>query len=113
MKLLCSVLAFSLLTLLSQAFAASATGVALVERVDGMWSKNGFIIDLVGVLPASVNPDNCSTTDGFATDPTFDVNILQLHHSMILSAHMAGKEVDLVISGCAENRPRIIAVRIP
>jgi hypothetical protein len=97
------------------AFAAPAlaaptyTALGAVQSLEGGWG-----VDATSVRHSSatlVNPDACTVTNaGYATlnpDPG-----RSLYLTLLLSAMLNGKQVKLLISGCAFNKPRIISVRI-
>ena len=60
-------------------------------------------------VPA-INPANCVSPDGYVVDPADSGH--QLFSAMLLSAFMARRKVELVLDGCAMQRPRIIGVNI-
>lgn len=111
-------IAFALVSFFcSPAFAANAfTGYLEIVQIRQKFDQNSMIVVLDGIttVPSNLNPASCSVTSGFLTDPINDDAILQLQHSMLLSAMMAGRNVELVIddSGCASNYPRILGVRL-
>jgi hypothetical protein len=73
----------------------------------------GWVQDTVAVHHSApvVNPDSCSVTNGgYATSPSDPGH--SLFHTIILSAFLNRKEVNLLISGCVYSKPRIIGVVI-
>jgi hypothetical protein len=56
------------------------------------------------------NPDGCTMTDGYITDPADPGN--QLYMSSLMTAFATHKKVSLVIEGCYLNRPQIIGVYV-
>ncbi|MBW4621783.1 MAG: hypothetical protein KME17_20760 [Cyanosarcina radialis HA8281-LM2] len=73
----------------------------------------GWVVDSMAVFHSApvVNPDGCPvTTAGYATNPADTGR--SLFHTLLLSAFMNRKEVQLLISGCAYSKPRIIAVSV-
>jgi hypothetical protein len=57
------------------------------------------------------NPDNCSLiTNGYIIDENASGH--KTFYAMLLGALLNRRETALVISGCFENRPRIISVSI-
>lgn len=77
-----------------------------ITFAQGGWYNSYLRVQLGGVQ--FNNPDNCSANDGFITDPGDQGN--SLFNSMLISAYMAGKKVELTISGCTGLRPKIISV---
>jgi hypothetical protein len=58
---------------------------------------------------ATIPPTPCSiTTGGYALDPA-DPGV-KLNESVLLSAYLAGKKVQLQLDGCVFDKPRIISV---
>jgi hypothetical protein len=55
-----------------------------------------------------LNPEGCSTFDGYITDPADSGT--PLYHAILLQAFQTQKRVSLAISGCFLGRPRIIGV---
>lgn len=73
----------------------------------------GWVIDSLAVRQSAplVNPDSCTVTNaGYATNPADAGH--SLFHTLLLSAFLNRKEVALLISGCAFDKPRIIAVKV-
>ena len=73
----------------------------------------GWTIDrmLVWHSAPMKNPDGCSlTTNGYIIDE--NASGRKTFYAMLLGAFLNGKETALVISGCFENRPRIVSVAI-
>lgn len=77
-----------------------------ITFAQGGWVNSSLRVQLAGVQ--FNNPDNCAVNDGFITDPADQGN--SLFNSMLLSAYMANKKVELTISGCIVSRPKIIGV---
>jgi hypothetical protein len=68
---------------------------------------NSGTVPLEAVLTVKVTP--CSITNGgYALDPT-DTGV-KLNESVLLSAYLAGKKVQLQLDGCVFGKPRIISV---
>ena len=79
-----------------------------VQEIEGGWEQ-----DAMGVRHSAplVNPDGCSITNaGYATNPADTGH--SLFHTLLLSALLNRKEVSLLISGCAFNKPRVLAVKV-
>ena len=59
---------------------------------------------------AWTNPENCTYTDGYMVDPADSGH--ELLSSMLLSASMSRRRIQLTIDGCSQGRPRIVGVDI-
>jgi hypothetical protein len=73
----------------------------------------GFTIDRMLVFHSApmINPDNCPlTTNGYIIDENAPGH--KTFYALLLGAFLNGKETALVISGCFEQRPRIVSVAI-
>jgi hypothetical protein len=73
----------------------------------------GWTIDRMLVFHSAPmkNPDNCSLiTNGYIIDENASGH--KTFYAMLLGALLNRRETALVISGCFENRPRIISVSI-
>lgn len=75
----------------------------------------GWAADTMAVFhnAAFVNPAGCAVTNaGYATLPTDTGR--DLYHTLLLSALLNGKRVQMLIHGtaCAFGKPRVIAVRL-
>jgi hypothetical protein len=76
--------------------------------------QNGWVVDRMLVFQgagALTNPDGCPlVTNGYIineTDPD-----RRASYTMLLAAFLNQREVALVISGCFQQRPRIVSVAI-
>ena len=79
-----------------------------VQELEGGWGEDTMAVRHSAPL---VNPGGCSVTNaGYATNPADAGH--SLFHTLVLSAFLNRKEVSLLISGCAYNKPRIIAVKV-
>jgi len=56
------------------------------------------------------NPENCTLSDGYITDPSLSGT--QLFNSILLSAYISHIPVNVVIDGCILDKPRIIGVNL-
>lgn len=54
------------------------------------------------------NPDGCTNPNGYKTDPS--ISGTELFNSILLSAYALDHEVQVVIDGCYDGRPRIVEV---
>jgi hypothetical protein len=75
--------------------------------------QSGWVVDRMLVFHnASLkNPDNCSiTTNGYIINETDPAR--QTFYAMLISAFIARKQVAFVVSGCFDQRPRIVSVSI-
>jgi len=84
------------------------SGWGAVQSVEAGWVQN-----TMGVLHSAplVNPAGCTITGaGYATNPA-DPGV-NLFHTLLLSALLNRIEVQLLVEGCAFNKPRIIAVTL-
>lgn len=93
------------------------------QAVDPVWTAMGAVvgieagwkIDHMSVWHTGpvVNPAKCKTTTvGYGTDPTDPGH--SLFHTVLLSAFMNKKEVQLLIDGdiCVFGKPKLISVKI-
>lgn len=80
-----------------------------ITRFDAQYGQDSVRITIN--LPVQ-NPDNCSLADGtYETDASLAGSKLQ--QAALLGAFLAGKQVELAISGCGPNgHPRIINVSV-
>jgi len=79
-----------------------------VQELEGGWTTDAMA---VRHSAPTVNPDVCKRAGaGYATDPSDAGH--NLFHTLLLSAFLNRKEVSLLISGCAFDKPRIIAVKL-
>lgn len=88
------------------AWAQTWTGFGSIQYIEAGWSQ-----DTMAVVhsAAVVNPNGCRvTTAGYATDPADTGR--NLFHTVALAAFLNRKEVQLLISGCVFDKPKIIAV---
>ena len=74
------------------------------------WMSGGWVGAHLRVRTdaAFANPDNCTYTDGYVTEPADSGSVL--FNSMLLSAYMSRRKISLTIDGCTLQRPRIIGV---
>jgi hypothetical protein len=73
----------------------------------------GWVVDRMLVFHNAPlkNPDNCSiTTNGYIINETDPGR--QTFYAMLLSALVGKRQVAFVVSGCFEQRPRIVSVSI-
>lgn len=77
-----------------------------ITQLSGGWHDAWLMVEHQG---SPINPENC-TWGWYILNPT--TGGAQLFSSMLVSALMSGKEVQLVIDGCTANRGNIIAVRV-
>ena len=73
----------------------------------------GWVVDRMLVFHNAPlkNPDNCPiTTNGYIVNETDPGR--QTFYAMLISAVMSRKQVAFVVSGCFEQRPRIVSVSI-
>ena len=89
--------------------AAEGTPFATVVAI-----QSGWVVDRMLVFhnrPDLVNPDGCTiVTNGYIikeTDPA-----RRTFYDMLIAAKVNGRQVAFVISGCFENRPRIVSVNL-
>lgn len=93
-----------------QALAAAPadSGWGALLQLEGSASANTMALSHARPL---VNPDACPLADaGYATgagDPGAN-----LMHTLLLSALLNRKEVNLRVSGCAFDKPRVISVTV-
>ena len=97
--------------------AWAPTAFAQAERYTDWGSvqelEAGWVLDAMAVRHSApmVNPGGCSVTNaGYATNPADAGH--SLFHTLLLSAFLNRKEVALLVSGCAFDKPRIISVKI-
>jgi hypothetical protein len=92
----------------SLAQAQTWTGFGSVQYIEAGWAQDTMAVTHSAPV---VNPNGCSVTSaGYATDPTDPGR--SLFHTVALAAFLNRKEVQLLISGCVFNKPRIIAVGV-
>lgn len=76
--------------------------------------QNGWVVDRMLVFQgngALTNPDGCTiVNNGYIINETDPGRRTQ--YAMLLGALLNQREVAMVISGCFQNRPRIISVAI-
>ncbi len=78
--------------------------------------RAGLVEDAMAVyttegLPVSVNPGGCPKTDaGYTTKPSDPGH--KLFQTVLLSAYLNGKQVQIAVHGCWYSKPRIIGVFI-
>jgi hypothetical protein len=101
------------------ALLGSATTLADAAPQFTPWGRittlqNGWVVDRMLVFQgngALTNPDGCSlVTNGYIINEADAGRRTQ--YAMLLSALLNQREVAMVISGCFQNRPRIISVAI-
>ena len=88
--------------------AQSWSGFGSIKYIEAGWSQ-----DTMAVYHSAptVNPNGCRVTSaGYATDPADPGR--SLFHTVALAAFLNRKEVQLLISGCVFDKPKIIAVGI-
>jgi hypothetical protein len=89
---------------------------AWADDAMGMHHSAPFRNSQILQLSATVNQgptyvDQCTVkNDGYATLPSDPGR--KLHHALLVGAFVHGKELRLVLKGCAYDRPRIIAVEV-
>jgi hypothetical protein len=103
------VTAFLFTVLPSRASAQQSTAWAHIVQV-----RAGLVEDAMAVFTTNttvLNPGNCKATDAgyqtIASDPGH-----KLFQTLLMSAYLNGKQVQLTIQGCAYDKPRIIGVSI-
>jgi hypothetical protein len=76
--------------------------------------QNGWVVDRMLVFQGNApltNPDGCSlVTNGYIINESDAGHRTQ--YAMLLGALLNQREVTMVISGCFQNRPRIISVAV-
>lgn len=87
--------------------AANGTGTGRITFLAAGWSGNSVRVILD---TAFSNPEGCTATDGYMTDPADPGT--SLYNSTLLAAFLSGKSVSLIISGCFSGRPKIIGVNL-
>lgn len=72
---------------------------------------SGTLVVFVVSNQALINPAGCAVTDDYATD---DMIVTNQTYAGVLSAVATGAQIqlDIASSGCAANRPKIIAIRV-
>lgn len=90
-------------------YAANAvTDWGTVEALQAGWVVDRMLVFHNAPLK---NPDNCSiTTNGYIVNETDPGR--QTFYAMLISAVIGKKQVAFVVSGCFEQRPRIVSVSI-
>jgi hypothetical protein len=89
------------------------TGFGTITEIVGGWINNAM---LVAHSQPQINPGHCVNQNGYGTNPA-DPGV-NLFHTMLLSAFMNRREVNLLISaaggpsGCPWGQPHLIAVDI-
>lgn len=92
----------------AQAQTPTYTPRGTIKTIEAGWSLETMAVWHSATM---VNPSNCLVTNGgYATDPADTGR--SLFHSVILNAFLNKREVQLVISGCAFNKPKIIGVKV-
>ena len=96
-------------TLLPAAAQATPNGTpsGYITWMGGGWSSANLRVQTDA---AFANPENCTYTDGYITDPADSGNAL--FNSLLLSAYMSHRKVNFVIDGCTFGRPHIISVAV-
>jgi hypothetical protein len=76
------------------------------------WMSTGWTVDsIAAITTAPLANDGCSVTNaGYATNPEDPGH--QLHASMLMMAFAMNKQVQILVSGCVFQKPRIISVSI-
>ena len=98
--------------------AMLANPVAAADPVSTDWGnvvslQAGWTVDRMLVFHSAPlrNPDSCSVvTNGYIIDENAPGH--KTFYALLLGALLNGKETALVISGCFEQRPRIVSVSI-
>lgn len=76
--------------------------------------QSGWVVDRMLVFPSAgalVNPDGCPiVTNGYIINERDPAR--KTFYAMLVSALMNQREVNFVISGCFEQRPRIVSVSV-
>ena len=87
--------------------APASTPSGTITRLSGGWVNANLrvITDFTWT-----NPENCTYADGYMVDPADSGH--ELLSSMLLSASMGRRRIQLTIDGCSQGRPRIIGVDI-
>jgi hypothetical protein len=87
--------------------APASTPSGNITRLSGGWVNANLrvITDF-----AWTNPENCTYTDGYMVDPADSGH--ELLSSILLSASMSRRRIQLTVDGCSQGRPRIIGVDI-
>jgi hypothetical protein len=105
-----SVCAISLL--LSGPVRAQTSAATAPDLIDGL--QAGWVLDRMLVFPHSVpltNPGGCGTlNNGYIINETDPGR--KTFYALLLGALLNGRQVQFVIQGCFEDRPRIVSVSI-
>lgn len=97
-----------LLPLPAAAQAKARTEWGTISLIEAGWAQDTMA---VWHTTPMVNPSGCTVLNaGYATDPADPGH--SLFHTILLSALLNHKEVSLLISDCAYDKPRIIAVQL-
>jgi hypothetical protein len=89
---------------------AAATPFAKVVAVQAGWTLDQMLLFTDQPAPIT-NPGGCTvTTNGYITNPADSGHTL--FNTMLLSALLNAREVQLVVFGCYLDRPRIVSVSI-
>ena len=107
-RLFCLVPFLALIMQMSPAqAAATSTGTGNITRLSGGWVNANLRVQTG--FPWT-NPESCPYSDGYIVDPADSGH--ELLSSMLLSAFMSRRQVQLTMDGCSQGRPRIIGVDI-
>ena len=86
--------------------AAQSTDWGKVTFYGTGWSQDSIRIQTI----APFITNGCAVADGYATDPNDTGN--HAHQSALLMAFAASKDVQIVVDGCYNSRPKIIGVYV-
>ena len=89
------------------AAAPNGTPAGNITSLSGGWVTANLRIRTDS---AWTNPENCTYTDGYMVDPADSGH--ELLSSMLLSASMSRRRIQLTLDGCSQGRPRVIGVDI-
>lgn len=101
------------------AFTLSVAAPASAQAVFTPWARitsiqAGWVVDRMLVFhntPTLTNPGGCSiVTNGYIINETDPGR--RTFYAMLLGAVLNGREATFVVSGCFQNRPRIVSVAV-
>jgi hypothetical protein len=99
-------------TLLSAPVRAQPSAPTAPDLIDGL--QAGWVLDRMLVFPHNptlTNPGGCSLlTNGYIVNETDPGR--KTFYALMLGALLNGRQVQFVIQGCFEDRPRIVSVSI-
>lgn len=87
--------------------AAHTTTDGYITYMEGGWASGNLRVQTDF---AFTNPANCSSPDGYITDPADSGS--SLFNALLMNAYMSHKKVHLVLDGCTVGRPHIISVAV-